>query len=172
MKTITYKLFFYIATLLVFAGCEKPYDYDKEIGAPSYSAEKLAASINGKWVMNEAKHIDEKSLTKESIDITDFFTADGAKSPNISFNSVGNTFTVDTVGLVSNLFTVASGKWKFDDDRYPTKIDLTDANGNAIGSILIGSNLLGLTPKLNFSYGASCSGSVVMSYNVLFSKSN
>jgi hypothetical protein len=171
MKTTSYKLMLCCAALLVFASCEKPYDYDKEIGAPTYSAEKLAASINGKWTMNEAKQVDEKSLTKESIDITDFYTADGANRPNIAFNATGQTFTIDTAGLVANFFPVASGKWKFDDERYPTKIELTDINDNAIGSISIGSNLLGPTPKLNYSSTASCSGSVVMSYNVLFSKS-
>jgi hypothetical protein len=172
MKSTTY--LFTIASctiLLLSAACKKPYDYDKEIGAPKYSIENLNTAILGKWVMSEAKQTDEKSLTKEAIDITDFFIADGASAPNITFSATGNSFTIDTTGLLINFFSVDNGKWKFDDLRYPTKIELTDVNDNMVGSIEIGSNLLGFTPKLNYVSSAKCSGDVVMSYSVLFNKS-
>lgn len=153
-------------------GCKKPYDYDRET-TPAYSVEKLAERINGKWMLSSAIQIDELSVTKESIDITDFYTADGAAAPNVTFDYANKTFSVDTAGLTFNYLKVKEGKWAFDDERYPAAINLMDVNSNAIGSIQIGSSLLGSTPKLNYVSGAECDGGTkVMSFNIIFTKSN
>lgn len=161
-----------IFSLTMMAGCKKPYDYDKET-TPAYSVEKLAERINGKWALSSAIHIDELSVTKESVDITDFYTQDGAAAPNVTFDYVNKTFSVDTAGVQFNYFKVKEGKWTFDNERYPSSINLTDADNNALGSIQIGSSLLGPTPKLNYVSGAECDGGTkVMSFNIIFTKSN
>lgn len=164
-------LYFCLSLFVLVMACKKPYDYDNPT-TTVYSEEKLNQAINGTWVMNTATQIDEKSVVKESIDITDFFLEDGAKAPNINFNTANYTFSVDTAGLKINYFTVANGKWRFDDVRYPTQIILTDMQDASIGSVAITSNLLGLAPTIGYISGASCSGALVMKSNVSFIKSN
>lgn len=151
---------------IVFAGCKKPYDYDKEVAAPVSTPEKIAASISGSWQMTAAVEVDEKSLIKESMDITDFLTSDAGVVPNITFNTSNNTFTVDTAGLVLNFFKVQNGKWALDDDRYPTKIVLKDMSDNVVSELSIGKNLLSPSPQLNFIDGANCGTDKALSYSV------
>jgi hypothetical protein len=169
MKINFKTLIVFLASAFVWVSCEKPYDYDKEI-TPKYSPEKMASAINGKWELTKALHIDEKSITKESIDITDFYAQDGASLPNITFATNPQIFTVDTAGVVFNYFNGTSGTWAFDDDRYPSQISLTDNSGSTLGVIKIGSNLLGLTPTLTYVSEASCGGEKAMTYNIQFTK--
>jgi hypothetical protein len=169
-RSITYNLFFAaaIAGVILVPGCKKPYDYDKEVAAPIATPEKIAASLTGNWEMKMAMQVDEKSLTKESIDISDFLLSEG-KSPNISFHADGS-FTVDTPGLIINYFVADQGLWTFDDPRYPTKILLKDAANNALTEISIGSNLVGLSPQLSYISAVDCSGEKAMSYNITLIK--
>lgn len=169
-RIITLHLFFAagMAGVTLWSGCKKPYDYDKEVAAPIATPEKIAASLTGKWEMKIATQVDEKSLTKESIDISDFLISDG-KSPNISFHADGS-FTVDTPGLIINYFVAEQGLWAFDDPRYPTKVLLKDAANNALTEITIGSNLVGLSPQLSYISSVDCSGEKAMSYNITLVK--
>lgn len=162
----------FLITISVIIGCKKPYDYDKEVAASVSTPEKIAASLNGTWKMNSAIEVDEKSLVKESMDISDFLISDIGAVPNITFNTTDNTFTVDTVGLVLNFFKVYNGKWSFDDDRYPSKIKLADMNNNPILDIVIGKNLLSPSPQLNFVDGVNCGAEMALSYSVSFIKQN
>ncbi len=155
---------------LLWSACEKPYDEDKKIGPPLYSPDQLLTIISGKWQMQSAKQVDEKSLTKETIDITDFFTQEtGSNNPTIEFKA-DKTFIADTAGVAVNYFGVTSGKWVFDDPTYPTKINLSDANDQVIGSISIGTNLLGANPKLLYTKTSMCGSDKAFTFNIEFLK--
>ncbi|MCU0422514.1 MAG: DUF5004 domain-containing protein [Bacteroidia bacterium] len=169
MKSLKHTAFILAFSSIILWGCEKPYDYDKDT-QPKYSPEKLASAINGTWTLDRGLQTDELSLTKESIDITDFFTEDGAKAPNITFDNNNKTFTVDTVGLMVNYFGAVGGSWTFDDDRFPTAIDLKDANGAVIGRVPVTSNLLGLAPRISYQGNAFCGTDKVMSVNLIMKK--
>ncbi len=150
--------------LLAF-GCEKPYDKDKEIGPPIYSAENFNSILNGKWVLSKASQVDELSLTKESIDITDFYSMSPAtQKPNITFNTTNQTFVSDTTGVMVSYFG-SSGTWSYDDNNYPTKIIL-----NSGTVIPIGSNIQAPGGYLEYQESASCSGSSVMTFKLQFAK--
>lgn len=155
---------------LLGVSCKKPYDYDKDLGTPAYSVEKLNASITGTWRMQQALQVDEKTLIRESMDITDFLTAGNATAPNIRFDAASRTFSVDTAGLLINYFVIPSGKWKFDDDRYPARIILMDQNDTETSEISIGKNLLSPAPQLMFIQSIDCSGEKAISYNIVFTK--
>lgn len=161
-------LFTICAALAGVSGCKKPYDYDKEVAVPIATPEKLAASLNGYWEMQTALEIDEKSLIKESMDISDFLNS-GGKSPNITFHA-DYTFSVDTPGLLINYFRVEQGKWAFDDARYPTKVILTDLSENPVSEITIGSNLVGISPRLSYISSVDCGETKALSYNITLIK--
>ncbi len=171
MKKISL-VYFAFAGLLLFSTCKKsPYDLDKN-PERVYSLEKIMANMNGIWKMQSAVQIDELSLTKESIVVSDFYTADGAKIPNISFNTTDMTFVVDTVGLVLNDLNATIGKFKFDDERFPAKVILTDMADVEIATLNIASNLLSQVPMLQYSVTAKCSESDVFTTRLNFIKTN
>ncbi len=170
MKKIQILGLIMITISVVITGCKKPYDYDKEVAASVSTPEKIAGSINGTWKMSSAIEIDEKSLVKESMDIADFLTSDAGTVPNITFNTTDYTFTVDTNSLVQNFFKVVNGKWSFDDNRYPSKVILTDMDNNPLFDVVIGKNLLSPTPQLNFVDGVNCGTDKAISYSVSFIK--
>jgi hypothetical protein len=172
MKKINLFGLIILSVVFIVFGCKKPYDYSKEVAEPISSPEKIAAALNGSWKMNTAIQIDEKSLVKESMNIADFLTAESGQVPNISFNTVDSTFTVDTASLVLNLFVLSNGKWSFDDNRYPSKIILKDLNGIIASEVSIGKNLLSPTPQLNFVNAVNCGAEKAMSYSISFFKNN
>lgn len=105
---------------LVLVSCKKEM---KEIGAPASKVEGITAS----WELSQAVQIDERSLTRESYNLTRYFQKKG-KLPNISFGE--NTYTVDTAGLSFNFFGGPSGTWAFDDAAAPSSITFTPTGGS------------------------------------------
>ncbi|MFY8165561.1 MAG: DUF5004 domain-containing protein [Sediminibacterium sp.] len=166
---------FGIAIVLIgisISACKKKYDDSKEVAPPVSSPEKIAAALNGTWKMTNALQVDEKSLVKESMNIADFLTSESGQVPNIIFNTTDSSFTVDTTNLVLNLFELSSGKWSFDDNRYPSKIILKDLNGNPASEVIIGKNLLSPAPQINFVSSVNCEAEKAFSYSVSFFKIN
>lgn len=161
-----------VLIVLTISACKKPYDDSKEVASPISSPEKIAAAINGTWKMTNALQIDEKSLVKESMNITDFLTSESGQVPNIIFSTTDSSFTVDTTNLVLNLFELSSGKWSFDDNRYPSKILLKDINGVVASEVVIGKNLLSPSPQINFVSSVNCGEEKAFSYSVSFFKNN
>lgn len=117
------KLLIGIFTITALAACKKEI---KEIGTPANKVDGLKAS----WVLAKCVLIDEKSLTREANDITNFVSANGLAKPNIIFTE--SNYSVDTTNQVYNIFGVTNGSWTFDDDAYPTKIILTPAVGDIV----------------------------------------
>ena len=151
-------------TAFIFYGCKKVYE-DKPIGDPIYTTANLMKILNGKWVLSNAIQVDEKSLTKESIDITDFYSSQaGSQLPNITFNIADKTFISDTTGVVENYFGTA-GTWILDDPNYPTKITLISGTDSI--QIPIGKNLQTIGGGyLEFQESANCSGAAAMTFKL------
>lgn len=111
-----------ILTGLFFSACKKEL---KEIGAPANKVEGITAS----WTMVQAVQVDERSLTRESYNLTNYFSSKG-NMPNITFS--GNTFTVDTTGVPVNFFGGTSGTWSFDDEAAPLYVTFKSVEGNTV----------------------------------------
>lgn len=170
MKKILLLSSFLVVLLMAIPACKKTaYDYDKK-PTPVYSLEKLLSSINGSWQMQTATQTDELSLTKEAIDITDFFIDNGAKAPNITFKSADRTFSVDTAGMVQNDLKVTEGKFRFDDERFPAAVILTNASDSELTRLNVGNNLLSQTPALEFLHKGFCTDQQVMTVKITYTK--
>jgi len=137
----------------------------KEIGMVASKLEGVKAS----WELSKAVQVDEQSLTKESANITGFFTKAG-KLPNISFSDT--TYTVDTAGLSFNFFGGAAGTWKFDDQEYPSKITFMPTGGASFDLKLNGPIRPQDNLRLSKEITHSCKGKAtwVMSYNLEFTR--
>ena len=153
-----------ILIVLIISGCKKPYE-KKDIGDPIYSPEKARVILNGKWTVRKITHIDEKSLTKESIEITDYFLQNpGSQLPSITFNTDNNTYISDTAGVAISYFG-SGGKWLFDNDQYPSRIYLLRGAADTV-LINIAANLQSREAYLSFRESFSCSGEASMTYNL------
>lgn len=156
------KTIVFLCALFMLGACEKDV---KEIG-------KIASKIEGikaNWELSKAVQVDEQSLTKESANITGFFTK-GGKLPNISFSD--STYSVDTDGLAFNFFGGASGTWKFDDPEFPSKITFTPTGGKSFDLKLNGPIRPQDNLRISKEITNSCKGKAtwVMSYNLEFTR--
>ena len=154
-----------LLALLVLGACKKEL---KEIGAPASKVEGISAS----WEMIQAIQIDEKSLTRESFNLTPYFIKQG-KLPNITFTA--DSFSVDTVGVSINFFGGTRGTWTFDNPSAPSSIQFLPNDAAAFtlnlgGPIRPGDNL-----KISKLVQAPCKGDTdgpgsVMSFVLTFNR--
>lgn len=107
-----------VALLMVFAiqGCKKK---TREL----YDASSKLEGIQDVWVLDEVKQYDpaNKDLT---IDVTDVFK--GATPIELDVNSKDFTFAFNQP---NPLFMGSSGTWKFDNNDFPTQIEMTGDAG-------------------------------------------
>lgn len=154
------RLFWIFSAALLIASCKS--DVSDSPGAVYNKMDGIKAS----WTLYRCIQIDEKSLTKEYADITSFFTK-GNKMPNIQFSD--STYSVDTAGLSLNYFGSATGKWKFDDVNYPTKITFTPNGLPAFDMYLNGpTRTSDVYLKFKRTIPCSSSGSNIFTYNLDF----
>ncbi len=123
MKNLVLLLFVVVAL----ASCKKEYE---DIGVPSSKFEGAVAD----WGMTSFRVVDKATIVEETMDFRDFFASNIIK-PNIRFYTEGTDtlYSCDTTGLPINVFESVSGKWRFDDMNFPTKIILSpDGSSNLI----------------------------------------
>jgi hypothetical protein len=109
---------FIVTTLLLLASCKKE---NPELEAPGSKLE----GINANWQMVEVIQVDEASISKEELDVSEAFI--NAIPLQINFNS--SDFTYSVVNTSGPNYFGDGGSWEFDDNEYPTKITLnTTAN--------------------------------------------
>ena len=111
-------LLFMLSITVVLSACKKEYE---EIGVPSSKFEGATAD----WGLTSFKVVDKAAIVEESMDMTDYFGSNVIK-PNIRFYTEGadTLYSCDTTGLPMNIFESVNGKWRFDDNNFPTKIIL------------------------------------------------
>ncbi len=154
-----------LLALLGLGACKKDL---KEIGSPANKVEGISAS----WEMIQAIQIDEKSLTRESFNLTPFFIKQG-KKPNITFTA--DSFSIDTAGVSINFFGGTRGTWSFDNAAAPSSIHFVPNDAPAFtlnlgGPIRPGDNL-----KISKLVQAPCKGDTdgpgsVMSFVLTFNR--
>jgi hypothetical protein len=114
-----YSLFILTAFLFI-AGCKEK----AVLEAPGSKLE----GIHANWAMTEVLQVDEASINKDELDVSDAFI--GATPLKINFNS--NDFTYTVVNTSGPNYFGEGGTWAFDDNEYPTKITLTTTNSKVI----------------------------------------
>ena len=135
-----------IALLLVFAlqGCKKK---TQELEEASSKLE----GIQDVWVLNEVKQFDpaNKDLT---IDVTEVFT--GATPIELEIHSKDSA--TYTFNQANPLFLGTKGTWRFDDNNFPTQIELTGDAG--IQTVKLLQTVRTVDPKLRIQLTRYCGG--------------
>ena len=111
--------------------------------------------LNGDWELYSVIQVDEKSLSKDERDLSEFYIGDGsAELMNVSFSSSNKTFEI-VLGEIGRNFLPSSGTWSFDDDNFPSYIYLEADNGE-VTSLKLQSTTRPQDQKLKFSFQRSC----------------
>lgn len=152
-----------IASLAINA-CKKEYE---DIGTPASKIE----GVTSKWVLTTFKMTDKGGILDEQMDMTDYYT-NNSQMPNITFtiNGADTTFTCDTAGVILNLFKVANGRWRFDDNNYPTKILLLADDKSAITEFNLLAPIRKFDNTLSISQATKCSGNTVYTYDLVLNR--
>ena len=155
----------YISLILIvgfaLAGCKKERPVLSEPGS------KLEG-IHANWEMVEVIQVDEVSINKDELDVSDVFLTNPMK---ININSEDFTYTVDNPSG-PNYFG-NSGKWEFDDNEYPTMITITTDASKVIELPLV-STIRPQDTYLNFKLLRTCGGSddAYVGYKFKFARVN
>ena len=112
-------MFIPVAAMLAFAGC-KP-KLEGELGTPASKVE----GISGTWQLSKFQQQDLNNPIKETRDLSDFYV-NGTDTPyRITFSAGDLSYNVVS-GPGRNYFG-DSGVWKFDNNDYPTFLQLITA---------------------------------------------
>lgn len=151
---ITLQSFLLMLTIgLVLAGC-KPEELVLD-PAPT----KLDG-INDTFTLVEVTQIDNNATpgTTESLDVSDVFI--GSNPATITFSSADRTFSYSTGSSLD--FLGASGSWLFDNDDYPTKIEMN--NGSAVYDLVLVRTIRPQDPFLEVEMTRGCGGGFAYQY--------
>jgi hypothetical protein len=158
----------YIAMLALLAftlnACKKEYE---EIGLPASKIEGLKS----KWVLSTFNVTDKGGIIEDKLDMTDYF--DPSFLPNITFSilDADTTFTSDTTGIPMNVFSIPAGRWRFDDNNFPTKIIIMDNAKNYVDELLLKAPIRSFDTQLKISKDIVCeSGKAVYSYDMIMNR--
>jgi hypothetical protein len=144
---------------LSFVGCRPDNPY--EIGDPA----DRVAGLSDTWVISEVIMVDEASLTKDELDVSDYFLQ-GETLYTIEFTETNYTVTE---GAGNNLIG-ASGTWAFDDVNYPTQIVLTTESGTELSLSLL-APIREVDQQLRFQVTRGCAADApTVSYNYTFNR--
>lgn len=161
------KIILAVMVLIVFStsACKKEYE---SIGLPASKIDGVVA----RWVLTDFIITDKATIVEEKMDMTDFFSSN-ASLPNIVFTISGTdtTYACDTTGLPFNVFGTTTGKWKFDDINFPTKILLIPANGDATVEFNLLAPIRTVDNSLKISKSINCNGNAAFTYDLSFNRS-
>ena len=108
--------------------------------------------INANWELVEVIQVDEASISKDELDVSDIFLGNPLK---IDINSTDFTYSVDNTSG-PNYFGV-SGTWEFDDNEFPTKVTFTTSTSKVIDLPLV-TTIRPQDTYLNFKIVRKCGG--------------
>jgi len=143
---------------LIAGACEeKTYEF----GEPFSKIE----GINGSFVLTQVVQADERSTNLDNtFDISEFFI--GSEPAVINFQSSDFSYTLNP-GTAPNFLGASAGSWKFDDNEFPTQIQL----GTASPTILdLNHTIRTIDNTLEFKITKSCSGEAGVSYHYVFTR--
>lgn len=111
----------FLALLALLPACQK--DNIPPLGTPYSQVE----GINDDWKLVGILQVDELTGgTLRQLDVSSLLL--GGNPATATFSSGDRTFSATPND--SRIYLPSSGTWAFDDDTYPTKLILTDGNGN------------------------------------------
>lgn len=147
------------------SACKKEYE---SIGTPSSKIDGVVS----RWVLSDFVMTDNATIVEEKMDMKEYFDASGSL-PTIQFTISGadTTYACDTTGLPFNIFGTTSGKWRFDDVNFPTKIILMPTNGDPTVELNLLAPIRTVDNSLKVSKVISCKGNAVFSYDLSFIRS-
>lgn len=158
MKNIYIRFLLILIPGLLFGSCE---EQTYEFGEPFSKLQ----GINGTFVLSAVSQIDERTTALDnSLDISDFFI--GVTPAVISFNSTDFTYTLNS-GTSPNFLGENSGSWRFDDNEFPTEIQLGSGNPT---SLLLNRTIREIDNTLEFQVSRFCSGTAGVSYRYIFTR--
>lgn len=134
-------------------GCKK--EPEVPFGEPSSKIE----GINAEWMLVAAQLIDENTINRDSISLTDYYLS--GEAPMISFDSKTFEYAVTAHGK-KNFFGIG-GTWAFDDDEYPTKIILNDAELGTV-EVMLTSTIREVDTRLRVNISRDCGGTNYATY--------
>jgi hypothetical protein len=151
-----------VATSLLLGACKKEY---ADIGTPSSKIEGVVAQ----WDLTKFVVVDKSGIVEEQLDMSDFFLGATAV-PNISFTIEGidTLYTCDTTGIPLNVFGATSGRWRFDNNDFPTKIVLMPNDGSAAIDLTLQGAIRETDQFLKISTATNCVDKTVFTYDMAF----
>lgn len=149
--------------LLVLLGACEQTAFDP-IGEPFSKVEGLATN----WTLQQVVQVDYLTNKFENSQDISYFVV-GSQPPQLDFKAAGS-YTASYGDSPLQLFG-ESGTWAFDDVAFPTKLTLTPTGGQAIAVDLLASTRIS-DPELSFEMPRNCRGTLSMSYQFTFSRTN
>ncbi len=159
------KLLVVLAILsLTINACKKEYE---DIGLPASKIE----GVTSKWVLSTFKVTDKGGIIDEQMDMTDYY-ANTSNMPNITFTITGTdtTFSCDTTGVILNLFNAVNGRWRFDDNNFPTKILLLSDDKSLLNEMNLLAPIRPFDNTLKLSQGTMCADKTVFTYDLVLNR--
>jgi len=158
MTNRIYILWILAGLLLMLSACEEE---NYQFGEPFSKIE----GINGSFILTSVIQSDERSTALENTrDISEFFI--GSEPAVINFNGSDFTYTLEA-GTAPNFLGGSGGSWKFDDNEFPTEIQL--GSGSPI-ILSLNRTIREIDNTLEFRLTRFCSGEAGVSYNYVFTR--
>lgn len=158
MKDTVYSLLILLCLSVFIGACEED---TYEFGEPFSKVE----GINGSFVLTQVIQVDERTTNFDNtFEISEFFI--GSEPAVISFNGTDFTYSL-TPGTAPNFLGATSGSWKFDNNEFPTRIELGTSNPVILN---LSKTIRSIDNTLEFSFTRSCSGTAGVSYNYIFTR--
>ncbi len=159
------KILFVLAIVsLTINACKKEYE---DIGLPPSKVE----AITSKWVLSTFNVTDKSGIVDETMDMTEYYSGISAM-PNITLTILGTdtTFTSDTAGVKLNLFVAPSGRWRFDNMDFPSKVILMNDAKIQIAEFNLLAPIKSYDNVLKISQATYCGTKVVYTYDLLLNR--
>jgi hypothetical protein len=160
-----YNLILLALSVTLLGSCQKEY---ADIGVPSSKIEGVVSD----WTLSKFVVTDKAGVIEESLDMSEFF-AGSADAPNIQFdiNGTDTTYTCDTTGLPINVFGSVAGRWRFDNDQFPTKITLIPNEGTPNVDLKLLGPIRETDQFLKISIATNCGAKTAFTYDMDFTRS-
>jgi hypothetical protein len=157
-----YIMYLGVACGLVFTSCRKEY---KEIGDLPSKVEGITAT----WILNDCSTIDKASIVEETMTITPFFYT-RSSMPNITFamEADNGIYTCDTSNIAFQFFGGTKGKWRFDNNNFPTKVILTPSGSTTTIEMKLAATIRPTDTYLKLDKSVLCNGKETSVYRLSF----
>jgi len=152
------KIMIIVAGLSILGSCKKD---RPELPPPS----SKIIGIQDDWILSKVIQVDE--ITQKELDVSSVYK--GRDPMKINFKITGTDTLYSVIPGSSANYLGTSGKWKFDDNTYPTKVIITHDGNDSYLPLL--RTIREGDPTLEFKYTKVCRGRNVVSYNYIFSRS-